>query len=75
MGNIDNEAVAVTPQEIYDAIMKVGDNKAYGTDNTTSEHLKLVSKKLYPSLTIGFTGPLVHDILPDSILSVLLANN
>ena len=73
VGSIDNnEEVIVTPQEVQDAVMKLGDNKASGLDNITAEHLKRASKKLYPLLAICFTGLLVHGILPDSILSVIL---
>lgn len=73
VGNIDNnEHVIVNPQELQDAVMKLGDSKASGMDSRTAEHLKLASKKLYPLLAICFTGLLVHGILPDSILSVIL---
>lgn len=53
MGNIDNETVVVTSQEIYIVIMKLDDNTAGGMNNITSEHLKHL-------LTICFTGLLVY---------------
>ena len=53
----------VTPQEVQNAVMKLGDKKASGIDNITAEHLKLASKT---------TRLLVHGILPDSILAVIL---
>lgn len=32
----------ITPSEVHDAIIKLGDNKACGMDNITAEHMKLV---------------------------------
>lgn len=73
VGNIDiNEDVTVSPKEVYDAIMRLKDNKACGMDKISAEHLKFASRKLCPLLAICFTGFLVHGILPDSILSVIL---
>uniref|UniRef100_A0A671UZC4 Reverse transcriptase domain-containing protein n=1 Tax=Sparus aurata TaxID=8175 RepID=A0A671UZC4_SPAAU len=73
VGSLDNtENAIVSIQEVYEEVMKLGNNKACGMDNITAEHLKLASKKLYPLLAICFTGLLVHGILPDSILSVVL---
>ena len=68
----NNEDVIVAPQEVQDAVMKLGDNKASDMDNITTKHLKFASKKLYPLLAICFTGLLVHGILPYSILSLIL---
>ena len=62
----------VFPQEIYDAIMMLKDNKACGMDKISAEHLKHASRKLCPLIAICFTGFLTHGILPDSILSVTL---
>ena len=70
VGSLDNAIVSI--QEVYEEVMKLGNNKACGMDNITAEHLKFASKKLYPLLAICFTGLLVHGILPDSILSVVL---
>lgn len=64
----------ITPSEVHDAIMKLGDNKAYSMDNITAEHMKHASKKLCPLLSLCFTGCLVHGTLPDSILAVLLVS-
>ena len=67
-----DEGVIITPSEVHDAIMKLGDNKACGMDNITAELMKHASKKLCPLLSLCFTGCLVHGTLPDSILAVLL---
>ena len=71
--NVDfNDDVIVTHGEVYDAVLKLSDNKACGQDNITAEHLKLATKKLCPLVALCFTGFFVHGFLPPSMLSVLL---
>ena len=71
--NVEFEAgVIITPSEIANAILMLGDNKASGMDNITAEHVKYASRKLYPLLSLCFTGCLVHGILPDSLMAVVL---
>ena len=67
-----DEGVTITTSEIKNIILKLGDNKASGMDNITSEHIKNASDKLFPLLSLCFTGCIVHGILPDSIMAVLL---
>lgn len=67
-----NEGVIVTPQEVFDAVFKLKNNKSCGLDKVTSEHLKFASRKLYPLLAMCFTGFMMHGVLPESLLSVLL---
>lgn len=37
-----NEDVAVSPQEVFDAVMMLKDNKACVMDKISAEHLKIV---------------------------------
>lgn len=62
----------ISPQEVCDAVMMLKNNKACCMDKISAEHLKSVSRKLCLLLSSCFTGLLLHDILPDSILSVML---
>ena len=57
----------------YCAIEKLATNKACGPDKITAEHLKYASHRLSVLLTMCFAGLLSQVILPDSMLSVLLA--
>ncbi len=59
-------------REVDQAIGKLPPNKASGLDNISAEHLKYGSKMIAPLLAVGFTGFLIHSVLPDSMLSVLL---
>ena len=67
-----NDDVIVTAAEVHEAILKLRDNKACGQDDITAEHVKFVSKKLYPLVALCYTGLFVHGVLPDSMLSVVL---
>lgn len=67
-----NELVGITPLQVCEAVKKLSNNKASGLDQITAEHLKFDSPRIYPLLSICFTGFLIHGILPDSMLSVLL---
>lgn len=64
--------MVVRTSEVYDAILKLGNNKACGLDGITAEHLKYSSYRLYPLLSMCFTGFLTHGVLPDCIISVVL---
>lgn len=66
------EGLIVRTSEIYDAVLKLGNNKACGLDGVTAEHLKYSSYRLCPLLAMCFTGFLTHGLLPDSITSVVL---
>lgn len=67
-----NELVGVTPYQVCEAVKKLSNNKASGLDHITAEHLKFASPRIFPLLSLCFTGFLTHGILPDSMLSVLL---
>lgn len=67
-----NELVGVTPYQVCEAVKKLSNNKASGLDQITAEHFKFASPRIFPLLSICFTGFLTHGILPDSMLSVLL---
>ena len=64
--------MTVSPQEVYDIVMGLDNNKSCGADRISAEHLKNASGKLYPLLAICFTGFLIHGVLPDSLMSVIL---
>lgn len=70
---ISNESISILTHEVFDAIWKLPNNKACGMDLITAEHLKNATLRLAPLLAINFTGLLIHGILPDSMLSILLA--
>lgn len=59
-----NEDVSVFPEEVFDAVVIVKDNKACAMDKISADHLKFASRKLCPLLAICFTGLMV---LPASI--------
>lgn len=67
-----NEDVAVSPQEVFDGVMMLKDNKARVMDKISAEHLKFASRNLCPLLAICFAGFLIRGVLPGSILSVVL---
>lgn len=52
--------------------MQLSDNKAFGLDQITAEHLKLSSPKVAALLAMYFTGLLTHGTLPESMLTVIL---
>jgi len=60
------------PCEVDQAISNLTQNKASGSDNISAEHLKYGSKKIPPLLATCLTALLSHNVLPDSMLSVLL---
>lgn len=66
------EDLVVHTSEVFDAILKLENNKACGLDCITAEHLKYSSYRLCPLLSMCFTGFLTHGLLPDSITSVVL---
>lgn len=71
--NVDfSDSMVVQSDEVYEAILQLGNNKACGLDRITAEHLKYSSHRLHPLLSLCFTGFLTHGVLPDSIMSVLL---
>ncbi len=53
-------------------IDKLKINKACGQDRITAEHLKYASQSIAVLLALCFSGLMKHDILPGSMLSVLL---
>lgn len=67
-----SELVGVTPYQVCEAVKKLSNNKASGLDQITAEHLKFVSLRIFPLVSICFTGFLTNRILPDSMLSILL---
>ena len=70
---VSNDVVVIRPNDVYCAIVKLAANKACGPDKITAEHLKYASHKLSVLLAMCFSGLMFHGILPDSMLSVLLA--
>ena len=66
----NNENVVINSEEIQSAVLGLDDNKAYGADKITAEHLKYASRKLITLLAICMTGFLGHGSLPDAILPV-----
>lgn len=71
--NVDlSENMAVSSEDVYDAIMRLDDNKACGMDHITAENLKYASHRLCPLIAMCFTSFIVHGVLPDSITSMLL---
>ena len=66
----NNENVVINSEEIQSAVLGLNDNKAYGADKITAEHLKYASRKLITLLAICMTGFLGHGSLPDAILPV-----
>ena len=47
-------------------------NKSWGVDDIYAEHLKYSSKRLYSLLSLCIIWFSVHDILPHSVLPVIL---
>ena len=72
-GDVDNsEDVIVSPQEVYDIMTGLNNNKSCGANRISAEHSKNASGKLYPLLAICFTGFLIYGVLPNSLMSVIL---
>ena len=59
-----NDDVIVTSAEVHEAILKL--SMACGQNDSTAEHIKLASKKLYPLVALCFTCLLVNGVLPVS---------
>lgn len=73
VGSVANNAlVVVTTHQVSEAVNKLSNGQASGLDQISAEHLKYACSRIYPLLSICFTGFLTHGLLPDSILSVLL---
>ena len=70
---VNNDGGVIRPNEVYCAIGKLAVNKACGPDKITAEHLKYASQRLSVLIAMCFCGLMFHGILPDSMLSVLLA--
>ena len=74
LNNVDpNENLVIRPDDIFEAISMLDNNKACDMDHIYAEHLKYGSQKLCPLLSMCFTGLLIHGVLPDSLLSQLRA--
>lgn len=56
--------------DVSDAIMMLDDNSICGLD--IAEHLQNASNRLFLLLGRFFAGFIVHNILPDSVFSLLL---
>ncbi|XP_053345681.1 uncharacterized protein LOC128515621 [Clarias gariepinus] len=57
---LNEDLIHFTPNEIYNAVEQLADNKASGKDNITAEHLKLASPRVAALLSICFTGLMTH---------------
>lgn len=68
----NNGPKSVLTPEVYEAIHKVFDSKACGLDHITAEHLRHASLRLAPVSVLYFTGFVIHDIPPHSVLCILL---
>uniref|UniRef100_A0A3P9ND53 Reverse transcriptase domain-containing protein n=1 Tax=Poecilia reticulata TaxID=8081 RepID=A0A3P9ND53_POERE len=62
----------ILSSKVGDIVKKLKNNKAYGVDKISTEHLKFASRNIFPLLAICFTGFLIHGILPNSMLYVIL---
>ena len=66
------EDLKVTIDEVKDAIQKLENNKSCGADSIYAEHLKYACERIFPLLSVCFTGFFVHGFMPSSLLSVVL---
>lgn len=64
--DMSNESVAMMTHEVCEAKRKVPDNEACSTEQISAEHLN------FASLTLSFTGFMMHGELPGTMLCVLL---
>lgn len=53
--------------DVYDAVMILNNNKAWGLDHITGEHLKNASKRLGPC--VCFTVAVVPGVVPHFFIS------
>ena len=58
---------------VNDAIKELGLNTSSGIDGITAEYLKYASENLPHHLSMCITSSFSHGLLPDSMLSVLIA--
>lgn len=72
IGNVSNDNVVITTEEVAGAIKKLSMSKSSGLDQITAEHLKYASHRVVVLLALCFTAMLMHGTLPSSMLSVLL---